>query len=71
MKIGLDVMGGDYAPQHIVVGAIEEYSRLQPDNVLYLFGDQSEITGICRENDFDSGNFVIVHCFNAFYELRL
>lgn len=62
MKIGLDVMGGDYAPQNVVLGAIEAYNRLQPDNVLYLFGDQNEIAGICRENDFDPGNFVIINC---------
>lgn len=62
MRIGLDVMGGDYAPQNIVFGAIQSYSDLQTGTVLYLLGDQLEITEICRQCDFDPGNFVIVHC---------
>jgi len=36
MRIGLDVMGGDYAPQNIVFGAIEAHSKLQPDTVMYF-----------------------------------
>lgn len=62
MKIGLDVMGGDYAPQNTVLGAIESYSRLRPGTVLYLLGDQIKITEICLHKGFDPGNFVIVHC---------
>lgn len=62
MKIGLDVMGGDYAPQNTVLGAIETFYELQTDTKIILLGDQNKITEICRENGFDPGNFTIIHC---------
>ena len=46
MKIGLDVMGGDYAPQNIVLGAIDAFHRLGQDSEIYLLGDQIKITEI-------------------------
>jgi phosphate acyltransferase len=62
MRIGLDAMGGDYAPLNIVSGAIDSYSRLSPGTELYLLGDQFKITEICRQRGFDPGNFVIINC---------
>ena len=62
MKIGLDVMGGDYAPQNIVLGAIDAFHRLGRDSEIYLLGDQIKITEICRQQGFDPDNFSIVHC---------
>ncbi len=61
MKIGLDVMGGDFAPLNIVLGAIEAFPKLQSGTELYLFGNQSKITEICSQKGFDLGNFVIIH----------
>lgn len=60
LKIGLDAMGGDFAPRNVVLGAIE--ASTNRDIQIYLFGDESSITGICNEVGFDSGNFVIVDC---------
>jgi glycerol-3-phosphate acyltransferase PlsX len=31
MKIGLDIMGGDFAPQATVLGAIAAYKRLRAE----------------------------------------
>ncbi|HON18420.1 MAG TPA: phosphate acyltransferase PlsX, partial [Salinivirgaceae bacterium] len=60
MRLGVDIMGGDYAPLEIVKGAIEAYSEL-PSNVrLVLFGDQEQIHKVCLENNFDPSNFDIV-----------
>ncbi len=39
MRIGVDVMGGDNAPDAILEGAIESIKRLAPDDELVLFGD--------------------------------
>ena len=43
MKIGLDIMGGDYAPKANVLGAIEAHQSLTPDQHLVLIGDTKQI----------------------------
>ena len=40
MKIGLDIMGGDFAPQATVLGAIAANKSLQAGQKLVLIGDQ-------------------------------
>lgn len=62
VKIGVDAMGGDYAPRNVIIGALEA-KKLLPDSVqLYLFGDKVEITGMCSRENIDLGSFVIVNC---------
>jgi phosphate acyltransferase len=61
MKIGLDIMGGDFAPQATVLGAISAYKALKPDQKLVLIGDKDIALGILAENDFDPANFEYVH----------
>lgn len=62
VKIGVDAMGGDYAPRNVVLGAVEAQKSL-PDSVqLHLLGDKLKIAGICSEEGIDLGSFVIVHC---------
>jgi len=60
MKIGLDIMGGDYAPKATVLGAIEAYKVLS-NHTLVLIGDKNAAVGILRENNFDPDNFEYVH----------
>lgn len=60
MKIGLDIMGGDYAPKATVLGAIEAYKVLQ-GHTLVLIGDKEAAVGILRENNFDPDNFEYIH----------
>jgi glycerol-3-phosphate acyltransferase PlsX len=60
MKIGLDIMGGDYAPKATVLGAIEAYKVLQ-GHTLVLIGDKDAAVGILRENNFDPDSFEYVH----------
>jgi len=43
MRIGLDVMGGDFAPNAILDGAIASIPSLASDDELHLFGDESVI----------------------------
>lgn len=62
MKIGVDAMGGDYAPDAIVKGAIEAQKQLLPDEQIVLFGDQEKIVQIFRNEGVDESNFEIVHC---------
>ena len=61
MKIGLDIMGGDFAPNAIVKGTILAHSQVPPDTELVLFGDSKSIKKILDEEGFDSSNFEIVH----------
>ncbi|HBB93398.1 MAG: phosphate acyltransferase PlsX [Bacteroidetes bacterium GWF2_49_14] len=60
MRIGLDIMGGDFAPQATTKGAILAYKELPPDVELVLIGDRDAIEAICREENFDPGNFHIM-----------
>ena len=60
MKIGLDIMGGDYAPKATVLGAIEAYKVLQ-GHTLVLIGDKDTAVSILRENNFDPDDFEYVH----------
>ncbi len=61
MKIGLDTMGGDYAPKAAVLGAIEAYKALSPTEHLVLIGDKDIAVSILKENDFNPDHFEFVH----------
>ena len=43
MKIGLDIMGGDFAPQSTVEGAVLAQHKLSGHAQLVLFGDEELI----------------------------
>src|SRR3954471_12664125 len=61
MKIGLDIMGGDYAPKAAVLGAIEAYKTLSADQKLVLIGDKEVAVSILQENGVSPDNFEFVH----------
>ena len=44
MKIALDAMGGDLAPQAIVQGALDALKKSTDDLQIILVGDKSKIT---------------------------
>ncbi len=46
LKIGVDAMGGDYAPEAVVLGAIEAAGMLPVDARLVLFGDEAAIRAV-------------------------
>lgn len=54
MKIGLDVLGGDYAPESTIKGAIEAQKVLAEDQRLVLFGDEK----ITKQHIADAGGDV-------------
>ena len=60
-RIGVDAMGGDYAPENVILGAIDAFSALDAGTRIFLIGDRIRITEVCRRCGFDSGNFVIIH----------
>ncbi|MCD6661316.1 MAG: phosphate acyltransferase PlsX [Lentimicrobium sp.] len=61
MKIGLDVMGGDFAPGATVAGALLALNDLQPSDRIVLFGKQEIILEELRKHGADPALFDIVH----------
>jgi len=61
MKIGLDIMGGDFAPKATMLGAIAAYKALSGDQKLVLIGDKEIALSILHENNFSPDHFEFVH----------
>jgi glycerol-3-phosphate acyltransferase PlsX len=61
MRIGLDILGGDFAPEATVSGAILATKSLPANSRLVLIGDESIILSICRRENFDPSVFDIIH----------
>ncbi len=61
MKIGLDIMGGDFAPKATVLGAIEAQKALLPNQKIVLFGDKDQALPLINENGGDPEAFEYVH----------
>lgn len=61
MKIGIDIMGGDFAPQSTVLGAIEAYKSLKSETQLVLIGDKDQVLPLMKEQDFNPDVFEYIH----------
>jgi len=61
MRIGLDIMGGDYAPKANVLGAIAAHQLLSPGEHLVLIGDTQQIKPLLSEQGFNPDHFEYVH----------
>lgn len=55
-------MGGDFAPQATVKGAIQAQSQLDPSERIVLFGDKEQIVRIIEDEGSSASDFEIVHC---------
>lgn len=64
MNIGLDVMGGDYAPAATVAGAILAKKELPTDVVITLIGDDSVIIKLLKEKNQEPKSFNIIKSEN-------
>ena len=60
MRIGIDIMGGDDAPESTTKGAILAQKEL-PNLELVLIGDENQIIPILEENGADKNDFTIIH----------
>ncbi|HQI40092.1 MAG: phosphate acyltransferase PlsX [Ignavibacteriales bacterium UTCHB2] len=58
-RIVVDAMGGDYAPQNIVTGAIEAYNQSK-DFQLYLVGKKEEILSVIKTNQLSFNESYII-----------
>ncbi|HWI94159.1 MAG TPA: phosphate acyltransferase PlsX [Flavisolibacter sp.] len=60
MKIGIDLMGGDYAPREAIEG-IQQYFSEEGKAHLVLLGDEQNIKTLLSEYSFAPDSFSIVH----------
>ena len=61
MKIGLDVMGGDYAPDAVIEGAVDSLRHLTIDEKLVLIGNENMILAKLNELSAEPSQFEIVN----------
>ena len=61
MRLGVDAMGGDYAPEAAVLGAIEACSAVAENTTIVLFGDERRIKEIIQRENRLLPNLEIVH----------
>jgi glycerol-3-phosphate acyltransferase PlsX len=61
MKIGIDIMGGDFAPQETVAGCIDAARELHNTASLVLIGDEKAILKELASRNADPSGFEIVH----------
>jgi len=62
MRIGVDAMGGDFAPDAVVSGAILAHKKLSSDQRIVLFGDESKIIDLLKKENANPNDFDIVNC---------
>ncbi|MFI3267131.1 MAG: phosphate acyltransferase PlsX [Rikenellaceae bacterium] len=51
MRLGIDAMGGDYAPRAVVEGAVEASKLVSEGTTIVLYGDKQQIETIFSEFD--------------------
>ena len=61
MKIGLDMMGGDFAPEKAVKGAIAFLSENSNDIEVIMFGNQQEIEIELKKYSLPQNRYTIIH----------
>ena len=61
MKIGLDILGGDFAPEATINGAILALDELKENQQIVLIGDKNKVEEICTQKGVDSSVFEIIH----------
>jgi glycerol-3-phosphate acyltransferase PlsX len=60
MRIGLDVMGGDHAPDATLEGAIDSLDRLAPGDAVVLVGDEAIIKKALADRGIEDDRITIV-----------
>ena len=62
MKVGIDIMGGDYAPEKTVHGAVLALKQLKKNVQLFLFGKKNKITAELKKHSCNPNEFEIIDC---------
>src|SRR6056297_2198994 len=61
MRIGIDIMGGDFSPGAAIEGSLLASKELPPDVEIILIGDRALITKYADEKACDISIFEIIH----------
>jgi glycerol-3-phosphate acyltransferase PlsX len=61
MRIGIDIMGGDFAPKATTLGAILALKEVPSDCKIVLIGDEPMTKSILAENGVDASLFDFIH----------
>ena len=61
MKIGLDIMGGDFAPDNCLAGAVDALSTLPADVRIVLIGDEQKAKAYLKAKNVSEDKFDFVH----------
>ena len=61
MRIGIDILGGDYAPEATILGSILAHRELAGKATVVLIGDKDIIESKCAREGFDVSELEIVH----------
>ena len=61
IKFGIDAMGGDFAPEVAVEGAVKALKFIDKDSRIVLFGDEPRIRELINKYGSSVDNFDIVH----------
>ena len=62
MKIGIDIMGGDFSPEKTIHGAVLAHNELPTDISIVLFGRETEILAELKQHNCSQHQFEIVDC---------
>lgn len=65
MKIGFDILGGDYAPKNCLDGAILALKELPSDVKVVLFGDSDNAKDYFKQHNINPDSFEYVHTTEA------
>ncbi|MBE6201401.1 MAG: phosphate acyltransferase PlsX [Rikenellaceae bacterium] len=60
LRIGIDAMGGDYAPEAVIKGVVEAVPLLDEGSQVVLFGDKARIEELLRAEGYEGGQIEIV-----------
>jgi len=61
LRLGVDIMGGDYAPRETTLGAIAAWHELPKDVRLVLIGNKDAMLPYFNEQKISESNFEIIH----------
>lgn len=60
MRIGIDGMGGDFAPENVVLGVIQASKVLQLGSTIVLYGNAKAINAIFEREKFSGNNVEVI-----------
>ena len=60
IRIGIDAMGGDFAPEVAIEGAVMSLKLLNKESRIVLYGDEKRIRELIKKNGAEESSFDIV-----------